>query len=207
MRKWVTGILIGAILVGMAACAPKSQEDCGFVQNVYGERISWKGQVPVVLRIHSSVPSEFVGAIEAAVKSWNDAAGKELLQLAASPRVTGTAVGEDRNNVISFASTWNTDKLSEQAKTSVHWVGDQIREADIQVNNFAMNGASVFNFYWQQKTANGVNLEALILHEIGHVLGMKHKDRDSSVMNTYLAANADRVALAETDVSSLQCEY
>lgn len=206
MRKLLIGISVGAMLLGMVACAPKSQDDCGFVQNVYGERISWKGEVPITLYVHQSVPTEYAGAVVAAAESWNKAAGKTLIQVS-NQRVGGEATARDRMNVVSFASNWETDKLSEQAKTSVHWVGDQIQEADIKVNNLSMNGNSVFNFYWLQPKSNAVNLEALVLHELGHVLGLKHKDRDSSVMNTYLASNADRTQLAETDTKSLQCEY
>jgi hypothetical protein len=73
--------------------------------------------------------------------------------------------------------------------------------------------AKNFTYYWNQPgvastaTANSVNIEALVIHEMGHVMGLKHKDRDSSVMATYLASNTDRVNVADTDKSALQCEY
>lgn len=209
MRKWLLLSLAGIIAGGLAACAPKSQSDCGFVQNVYGERISWKNNLPVQMKIHESVPEEYVAAIKSAARSWNAAAGKEVIQIV-DGRAGGAGADRDRVNVISFSSTWDADKLSEQAKTSVHWVGDQIQEADIKIN--AANntsGSAVYNFYWNEHLASGsgVNIEALVLHEMGHVLGLKHKETNGSVMATYLASNADRVKLAATDKDALQCEY
>lgn len=200
--------LLGLAAGGLTACAPKAQEDCGFVQNVYGERISWKGQIPVVLHIHESYPDEHIGALKAAIQTWNKNAGKTVLKLEDSFKVSDEATIRDRRNVVSFAGTWEPDRLSEQARTSVHWVGDQIQEADIKVNAAKRpNNTPIFNYYWDTPTSPAVNLEALLLHEIGHVLGLKHKDRDQSVMATYLASNDDRVQLAQTDGTSLQCEY
>ncbi|MEN0059235.1 MAG: matrixin family metalloprotease, partial [Bdellovibrio sp.] len=79
------------------------------------------------------------------------------------------------------------------------------------------NGSD-FGFYWKEeelteaakssrKGSSRVNIEALVLHEMGHVLGLKHKDGDSSVMATYLAGGDDRVNVAATDKKALQCEY
>lgn len=207
MRKWLFMGAAGIALVGLQACAPRTQDTCGFVQNVYGERISWKGEVPVVMHLHASVPEEHVAAIQSAINSWNEAAGKTLLRLAPG-RVGGEAAARDHLNVISYSSSWESNKLSEQAKTSVHWVGDQIQEADIKVNASSTDGRSLYNFYVSHPAGGyGVSLEALVLHELGHVLGLKHKDSDSSVMATYLAANTDRVNLAETDRDALGCEY
>lgn len=52
-----------------------------------------------------------------------------------------------------------------------------------------------------------VNIEALILHEMGHVLGLKHKDGSGSVMATYLASGEDRVNVTGVDSTDLKCEY
>lgn len=206
-KKWFILAAVGAALIGLQACAPKSQDECGFVQNVYGERISWKGQIPIVMAIHSSVPDQYVGAIKSAAASWNAAAGREIIHLE-DGKYNGQAAGRDHVNVISFSPTWESDRLSEQAKTSVHWVGDQIQEADIKVNaSGSSGGQSIYSFYWAGTTGHGVNIEALVLHEMGHVLGLKHRDSNGSVMGTYLASNTDRVNLATVDKDALRCEY
>jgi hypothetical protein len=195
------------IVFVVQACAPKSQDDCGFVQNVYGERISWKGQVPVTMYVHESVPDKYVDAIVVAAKTWQDAMGRPLFNIVTNQRVTGPINPQkDSKNVIYYFGTWEDDKSSEQARTSIYWIGDQIKEADMRING-------KFTYYWNQpgttatEPPNGVNIEALVIHELGHVLGLKHKDTGSSVMATYLSANTDRVNIADTDKSSMQCEY
>lgn len=193
------------ITVLIQACAPNkvAQDSCGFVQNVYGERVSWKDQVPIRLSIHESVPNQYLQAIQSAAQRWNQAAGKTLLHINTSKSSGVNTAGKDGNNVIYFYSDWESDKSSEQARTSVYWSGSKIYEADIKLNG------KNFNFYVGASTAGntGVNIEALILHELGHVLGLKHNDSGNSVMATYLANNTDRVQIGGMDLESLKCEY
>jgi len=207
-KKYLGFLAVPLIAIAIQAFAPKSQNDCGYVQNVYGERISWKGQVPVTMYIHESVPDEFVPAIVAAAQTWQDASGQQLFNIVTDQRVTGPLNPQkDAKNVIYYFNTWEADRSSEQARTSIYWIGDQVKEADMRIN------AQNFKYYWNQtgsaasEPANSVNIEALVIHELGHVLGLKHKDYGSSVMATYLSNNTDRVNIADTDKSSLQCEY
>jgi hypothetical protein len=212
MRKWLGTIAIFTTIFLVQACAPKAQEDCGFVQNSYGERVSWKGEIPATIRIHQDVPEAMVPAIVAAADSWERTAGRKLFNVVTSSRYTGPiAPNKDGVNVIYFMSSWESDRGSEQGRTSVYWVGDQIKEADIRLNG------SDFSYYWNSQTLSKaskasrslvpVNIEALVLHELGHVLGLKHKDNSGSVMATYLASGEDRVAVASIDEKALQCEY
>lgn len=209
MRFIALAMIVLLSSAGFLGCAPKAQNDCGFVQNVYGERISWKGQLPVVMKLHQSFPLAYESALRSAMETWNRRAGETLFVLDSKNIVNTAAVARDRSNVVSFSSTWESDKLSEQARTSVHWVGDQIQEADIKINASPRpnSTAQLFNFYWGDRVEPAINIEALFLHELGHVLGLRHKDQGHSVMATYLANNDDRIDLASTDESSLRCEY
>lgn len=201
MLKFIVATVFIAAGLSIQACAPKSQDDCGFLQNAYGERISWKGNIPITMHVHASVPPQYHAAIQAAADMWEKNAGRKLFDIVTQPRTGPINPIKDGSNVIYMMNTWEGDRSSEQGRTSVYWVGDQLKEADIRIN-------SQFNFYWNQApTGNAVNMEALVLHEMGHVLGLKHKDQGGSVMATYLASGSDRVNLAETDSSSLQCEY
>ncbi len=213
MLKWLgtAAVLITALLI--QACAPKSENDCGFVQNVYGERVSWKGTIPITLYIHSSVPQSMVPVIQAAADTWEKTSGRKLFNIVTANRYNGPLnPHQDGVNVIYFMNTWEENQSSEQGRTSIYWIGDQIKEADIRLN------AADFGFYWQNQkissaykptraSSDPVNIEALALHEMGHVLGLKHKDGAGSVMATYLAAGDDRVRLAGVDETDLQCEY
>jgi len=202
MNKWLGVILLLTTTLTIQACAPKAQDDCGFVQNVYGERISWKGEVPVVMKIHTSVPDAYITAIVAAAESWNRTAGKTILKIDTTKVGGALEPRKDGYNIIYMLDTWEANKSTEQARTSVYWVGDVIQEADIRIND------KNFNFYTSETGSHSdVSIEALILHELGHVLGLKHKDTSGSVMATYLANGTDRTAVTETDSASLQCEY
>lgn len=202
MRKWLGAALLLTSALLIQACAPKSQSDCGFVQNSYGERVSWKSEGPVTMRIHESVPAEYVAAIQSAADTWERSVGHKLFIIDIN-RVAGPiAPHKDGTNIIYFMDTWEANRSTEQARTSIYWNGDQIAEADIRVN------AKDFRFYWNGgKTAAAVNFEALILHEMGHVLGLKHKDSGGSVMATYLPSGVDRTQLSSTDLSDIRCEY
>lgn len=236
---------------------PKPQKDCGFVQNVYGQRISWKDSYPVLVTIDPSVPNALRPAIFRAAAKWEIQAGKKLFRfqepathsIDSNPAIV-SGPAKDKKNIIYFLKNWDSNIKAEQARTSVYWVGDSIQEADIRVNgeqfayyiedskkilysnipealqigmqmdvvkesqpeNFGVSYSQDFSSrdedkYRFQGPLVGYNFEALMLHELGHFLGLKHRDLGDSVMATYLAAQTDRVVLSEADVRNLNCEY
>lgn len=178
------------------------QEECGFVQNVYGERISWKNKTPIVLSIHESVPSEFYPALEKAMKDWEEALGRPVFQIREYGVKGPMAPRQDGTNLIYYMETWEDNRSSEQARTSVYWIGNEIREADVRIN------AKDFRFYvTNPKGLHDVHMESLLVHELGHVLGLKHRDSGGSVMATYLSAETERDSIGKIDVDSVRCEY
>lgn len=212
LRLVVFGFFCGSIMA-LTACAPQkflsafgtqyaAQEPCGFVQNVYGERISWKGKLPIQLTVHESVPAEFYPAIEESMRAWEAATGKKLFEVVSWGSRGPAQPRQDGSNVIYWLDTWEEVKAQEQARTSVFWVGDQIREADIRLN------AKNFTFYVDTiSSSHDVHMASLLMHEFGHVLGLKHQDGSASVMATYLASNTVRSSISEFDLSSARCEY
>ncbi len=210
MKLWLVSVGILSTVFGVVACAPKPQNDCGYVQNVYGERISWKGRIPIEMQLHESFPASLEESIKTAVKTWNDSTGREIFRVNVEKRLKGPLSPiKDRQNVIYFYDkntakvSWESDKTSEQARTSVYWVGDLIQEADIRVNG-------LFDYYTLAETDDSkgkVSAEALLIHELGHVLGLKHKDDGGSVMATYLAESTERTQISEGDLEALRCEY
>lgn len=214
MRKILIGSILLPVFAGfLTACGANSlfqavapshdpQEPCGFVQNVYGERISWKGKLPIQVAFHSSVPSTYYSAIESAFRVWEKALGRPLFQITSHSYSGPLTPRQDGVNLIYWMNTWEANRTSEQARTSVYWVGNQIKEADIRIN------AKDFTYYLSQPTSyRDVHLESLLVHEIGHVLGLKHQDAGGSVMATYLASSVTRTAIAGTDLESARCEY
>ena len=205
MKRWLSALLVlPAIGFALQACGPKykDQPDCGFIKNVYGERISWKTTAPVDIYLHSSVPAEMIPGIEAAIRVWEQVEGRPLFRIVSTSLGGEATPKQDGANVIYWMNTWEPDKASEQARTSVYWVGDRIREADIRIN------AKNFTFYLDYPTSyRDVHLESLLVHELGHVLGLRHKDDAPSIMSTYLSSQTVRTKLSDTDVQNLKCEY
>lgn len=190
----------------LAGCGPKhkSQADCGFVQNVYGERISWKDSAPVGLYVHESFPNEMLPALQRAMDDWARVLGRPAFRIIQTG-YQSPGPRQDGMNVIYWMNTWEPNKVSEQARTSIYWLGDQIREADLRIN---ASPTSHFTFYLDTATSpQDIHLESLLVHELGHVLGLKHKDDQGSVMATYLAGMTVRNKIPEADREDIKCEY
>lgn len=212
MRFILYVVILGAFVSG---CKPKDQNNCGFVQNVYGERIVWKTKDLIPLYISSSIPEKLRPAIYRAVKTWESHVGRSLFQIIENNGAVGSNPKKDGINGIYFLNQWESDKKSEQGRTSVYWAADQIMEADIRIN------AEDFSFYDLDKNdiiyssntvraysgSDAYSFEALVLHELGHFLGLKHTDAKGSVMVTHLRAFEDRTQVSEVDSASVQCAY
>ena len=231
---FISFAVVGALLY---LRAPKRQVDCGFVQNVYGQRISWKGKLPIEVEIDSSVPHDLRPSIYRAAKTWETIAGHPLFVFKQISK-KNTGPNKDKKNGIYFLLNWDSNNRAEQGRTSVYWAGDEIQEADIRINGaqFAfydrdpknlvfLKSSNDTNLSGAQENSNlgktdfssqtpeqpdlGYNFEALMLHELGHFLGLKHKELSPavSVMETYLAANTNRIELSDADKMNLKCEY
>jgi len=72
----------------------------------------------------------------------------------------------------------------EQARTTIYWKGSSIDEADVRVNAHDFH-YSIDDITPQDK----VDFESLIIHEMGHVLGLQHIEKGHrSVMEALLAS-------------------
>lgn len=172
----------------MFSCA-QDDTDCGFLKNQYDERISWLS-TPVSVSINNNVPNHLRDDIYAAADQWNKDYGRDLI-----------IIKSDSDNVISFEYTWPYDR-KQQAITRVIYSGNIIIQANIIVNS------RDYSYYSGHETfTNRVNMKSLMIHELGHVLGLGHKDNITSVMYPYLAANTEYNRIYKIDLNSLLCEY
>jgi len=179
-----------------------TEDSCNFVQNAQGVRVSWKSAVPFHLLITSSVPPKYDSAILKAVNTWNARKGMTLIE-AHRDNAAPNSVGSDGVNGIYWLTEWSSDQQNEQGRTSIKWDISKLKEVDIKIN------AKNFKFYTDtdsDKTGK-ISLESLILHELGHAMGLKHIEQSDSVMQPYLATGKDRNTPGNIDINSLNCEY
>jgi hypothetical protein len=187
------------ILLLITSCTPKPNKCTGVVKNVYGEAIIWRN-LPITLNISSSFPEHLKLAIYRSASTWEKAVGRKMFNI-----LDNSDIALNRNGVssIHYLTTYEDDRASEQGRASIYWGGDEIKESDIRVNG------KNFSYYLddQDKYHNKVNMEALMLHELGHLLGLNHNDDVDSVMQSTLANETDRISLSEFDTESIRCIY
>ncbi|MBK9294805.1 MAG: matrixin family metalloprotease [Oligoflexia bacterium] len=204
MKLSIKQLGVIAFLIFQTHCAPQApsaQEPCGFNQNSYGQRISWKALVPVKMYIDPAFPQSFRTAIQEAMNTWNKQLGKNILSIAGER--SGSKPQRDNLSVIYWYTTWDQstqESREEQANTTIHYADNQLVEADIQVN--AMNFTYSLN-----PSYNEVDLQSVLIHELGHVLGLKHNAEEPSVMAKRLQNGTTRRNLFAADVLNCRCEY
>jgi hypothetical protein len=101
--------------------ATAAQEDCGYLQNDYGQRVSWKDRVPVEFFVSKTIPTEFHADILEAADIWNKSAGKKLIVINLTD-LEGTQLStDDQKNVIYGMQEWDEGKSTQQALTIVKY--------------------------------------------------------------------------------------
>lgn len=198
-------LLVLALMLEACSRPLAPQDSCNFVQNPELQRVSWKSHRPVKLYLHNSVPPEAYPAIERAIKEFNTkiGAGNEIFKIIGRGTDGPLNPVKDGYSTIYWFKTWESNRPSEQARTTIYWSGTEIFEADMRINakNFSYNYSSV------NSTFSGVDLDSLVVHELGHVLGLAHTTVAGSAMNATLDEGQSRRKLSDTDVKDLNCEY
>lgn len=182
--------------------ATPSEESCGFIRNVrYGQRVSWKNQIPVSIYIHPDFPKEHIPAVHSAAGKWNQAISTPLIRvLEAKPTDVDSQEKINAKNMVLWKNEWDRDKSSLQGVTRVSYYRNRLSRAEISIN-----GA---DFQYSTAASPGrVHMESLLVHELGHALGLDHRQDAQSVMWSVLNSNIQRDTLQPADIQSLKCEY
>ena len=179
-----------------------AQDSCHFNRNSVGVRISWKGSMPVNMIIHKSVPTKYDADIISAANRWNQAKGRTLITVTRDDSLSN-GPGNDRKNIIYWSTDWDSSSAQEQARTVSNTDISRIIDSDIKINakNFA------YSLSAQSTGTTAINLESLVLHEMGHVLGFQHFEGDSYVMSPALHGGKLRLNLSSDELSEISCEY
>lgn len=127
-------------------------------------------------------------AVDRAFNEWASVADA-LVSFQSLGIVDGAKAGEDGKNSITFADDLFKDQNFLAVTTNWYDDSAHLKEADIQIDSTVV--------------ANGYNLQLLLEHEIGHLLGLDHSGVLSSVMYPFIGRGSvtaldseDRVSIA-----------
>jgi hypothetical protein len=190
-----------------AKLAGPAEPSCGFVQSSTGLRVSWKNNLPVRVYISSSWPARFVDVVKRAALVWNDSVNRDLIEVVEGSVSDGPSL--DRKNGVYWLTSWSPKRPNEQAQTTLYYHDVIPYDGDIKVNAFN------FKYYDAETDAetssagadSEYDLESLLVHEMGHLLGLLHFYEPPTVMYPYLYAFDHRVTVSATDLKAIQCEY
>ncbi len=182
--------------------ASAAESDCGFIQNAYGQRVSWKKNIPVTLQLHKDYPPQYEDILKKAAHHWDESAGMTLFRFVRTENLLPEVAKKDTQNTVHWQQEWSESQKNMQGLTNLYWKGTQIYESDVAINN------KYFNFFLENPTTPyDVHLESLLIHELGHVLGLKHRSTVPSVMWSVLNGAIKRDTLTTADRETIKCEY
>ncbi len=203
LRKLFCIAVFTILGAGLAGCNKQvaGEASCDFVQNGDLQRVSWGASTPLTLYIDNNFPTSYYDSIHNAANVWNKSIGREVIKIGGVINTNGIPK-QDGSNVIYYLPSWEPDRTYEQARTTVYWSSNRIFEADVRVNgkDFSYTGGST-------PAPGKVDMESLLVHEFGHVLGLVHTTESASVMVKSLPSNTLRRALSTADNTDVKCEY
>jgi len=158
---------------------------------------------PITISIDQQYTETEQAQITSAINTWNSAIGITLLAVIEpqSPRpITDTmfsTLGDNQNHLYK-GITMPTSKASVLGVAMWSSTPDnKFIESDIIINFQAHSMGNVF-------TGASFDLESVMLHELGHLLGLGHLDDSSTVMYAYMSQGQTKRTLTNEDINYLK---
>lgn len=205
------------LLVFLLVSCGKSSPDSGTVVNAHDDQSSqgisglkWSQEAfPVIITVPTGYSVDWENAISNSAETWNDALGFEALRIVfeGDNVVYSTASEYLKDDIFSvaFPPKWINSNTNILAATSYSFVNNRIIHADVIFN---MEGP--FDFIVGTRAGINVDLQSVVTHEFGHLLGMEHVDSSddpNSIMNPKLGRNIIKRDLSNGDVERIQNRY
>lgn len=171
------------VLLSLMGCKDSPVICPGFRQ-VQGYNLVWY-KIPITIGFDSSVEPSHKDAMIKAIDEWNRSTGMTLFFLKTGPVQV----------LILESDTW-TRSHNEQGYTTIWTVHNHITQSMIWINtmDFSHNG-----------TVGSIDLKSLMIHELGHTLGLQHQSE--TVMNPYLGRDEKRDQIDKESIDRIKCGY
>lgn len=211
---YVTRVLFSICLLTLSACdkvlgpgnetelASEAESSCGFVQNSYGQRVSWQNP-EINLLIDPDFSTDMESALKDAIAVLETALQRKLFSFEKWSSASALVPRLDGKNGIFIVKDWPNNSSKTQAVTNLYYTGKSVTEADIKINTRHYE----YFFNPESNHKSQVHLSSLFLHELGHALGLQHSSQLPTVMWPILEYDLVRLKLSEKDQENLKCEY
>jgi predicted Zn-dependent protease len=177
---------------------------------LYDPIIQWQpGTITVQIKLGTTPlltdGTTYNSSVQAATQTWNAQLGTVQFN---GQSVAASEVRDDNNiNEIVFTSTVDGEAFGDgvlavtlaSSSPSVH----ELVEADIVVNK-----SFTWNSYRGSVKASIVDIRRVILHELGHVLGLDHPDDKGQVVNALMNSHVSNLdTITADDIAGAQSLY
>jgi MYXO-CTERM domain-containing protein len=187
----------------ITTCDPNNGDQCRRNENGCirdGVPLIWK-TMPIVYRFHNAGSSKLENAaaraaIRRAFDEWSNVecrAGRTSLRFREGDEITkdkplGKKEGPEKFGIYFRDDAWPHDNAEESLAMTNHTYGKvsgTIDYADIEINT----STTVFAL---TDIEDGIDLQAVVTHEVGHYIGLAHSNDSESIMVASYCQSADR---------------
>lgn len=182
-------VLLFLILAGCHQNKPDN--DCLTLKNSRGDTV--RPSKIIRFYFNPSVPNEHRPIFIKAADNWEKAVGRKLFEFVDTEEDIPAVTEIDGASVVYWENCEDIGPRV-QAYARNYWKGSDIVESDLcfTLKNF-------------RQTNKKLDLESLIVHELGHVIGLTHNESKNSVMNSILAKGEIKRKPRSEDLKNLQC--
>jgi Carboxypeptidase regulatory-like domain/Matrixin len=193
MRRSITALILVAMMLGWAV--PARSYTLQFTDSSSAVQIKWPTNI-VTIALSTSLASppanikpgsDVLGAARRAMVQWAGASSIRFVETSSSAQSISPSTGADGVSLITVANTPENAALfsgsDRPGRTRVYFdpASGLISEADI-----ALNPSAQFS---TDGTFGTYDLESVLTHELGHLLGLEHSGMVGATMQPRLALN------------------